>query len=232
MTQTQTNQTPQIYVYTQHVQTVRLIGETCKQKITVLEQDRTRDPVEDVLRQLPPEALQGATLYAVLPIDKAVELKTKTPQLKILLLQLDGAVIEKLTGKPYDPKSEYPPDIVRQALRIVEVKGGTVKYTHLEGMAEEIAKKGITKIAVFNDNVREGLKMALGRLGFNLELVKVCNGDNCVEVNPLGYKSGYRISFPGIAGRLTPEQIADMLIAGTARIYYVDIDAETVPLCA
>jgi hypothetical protein len=39
------------------------------------------------------------------------------------------------------------------------------------------------------------------------------------------------VSFSGTVGKLTPEQIADMLIAGTARIYYVEVDAEVVPLC-
>jgi hypothetical protein len=50
-------------------------------------------------------------------------------------------------------------------------------------------------------------------------------------VNPLGFQSGYRVSFPSIAGRLTPGQIAEALLSGTAMIYYVEIDAEVVPLC-
>jgi hypothetical protein len=50
-------------------------------------------------------------------------------------------------------------------------------------------------------------------------------------VNPLGFQSRYRVSFPGTAGRLTPEQIAEALLNGTARVYYVEIDAEVVPLC-
>ncbi len=62
-----------------------------------------------------------------------------------------------------------------------------------------------------------------------MELVKTC-GDSCVEVNPLGFQSGYRVSFPGTAGRLTPEQIAEMLFSG-ARIYHVEVVAEVVPLC-
>jgi hypothetical protein len=33
----------------------------------------------------------------------------------------------------------------------------------------------------------------------DVELVKTC-GDNCVEVNPLGFQSGDRISFPGTVG--------------------------------
>ena len=50
-------------------------------------------------------------------------------------------------------------------------------------------------------------------------------------MNPLGFKSGYRVSFPGTAGRLTPEQITETLITGTARIYHVEVVAEVVPLC-
>jgi hypothetical protein len=61
-----------------------------------------------------------------------------------------------------------------------------------------------------------------------VELVKTCD-DSCVEVNPLGVKSGYRFSLPGTAGRLTAEQIAEMLFSG-ARIYHVVV-AEVVPLC-
>ena len=48
--------------------------------------------------------------------------------------------------------------------------------------------------------------------------------------DPLGFKSGYRVSSPGTAGRLTPEQIAEMLFSG-AMIYHVEIDAEVVSLC-
>jgi hypothetical protein len=50
-------------------------------------------------------------------------------------------------------------------------------------------------------------------------------------VNPLCFKSGCRVGFPGSAGRLMPEQIAEALLNGTARVYYVEIDAEVVPLC-
>jgi hypothetical protein len=50
-------------------------------------------------------------------------------------------------------------------------------------------------------------------------------------VNPLGFKSGYTVSFPGMAGRLTPEQIAEALITGAARVCHVEVVAEVVPLC-
>jgi len=232
-TQTPKTQTPQIYAYTQHTQTIRVIEEACNQKVVILQQDRTRDPVEDVLRQLPPEALaQGATLYVVLPIDKLLELKTKAPQLSVRLLQLDGAIVEKITGRPYDPKSEYPLDVIKQALRVVEVKGGTVRYICFESMIDDIVKKGIKKVGIFNDTLREGFKLALQRIGVNIELVKTCdNSSDCIEVNPPGYRGGYRISFPGTLGKLTPEQMAEMLLRGDARVYYAEIEAQEVPLC-
>ncbi len=82
---------------------------------------------------------------------------------------------------------------------------------------------------VFDGTLFLGTAVALQRIGVDVELVKTCD-DNCVEVNPLGFQSGYRISFPGTAGRLTAEQIAEMLLSGAARIYHVVV-AELVPLC-
>jgi hypothetical protein len=71
--------------------------------------------------------------------------------------------------------------------------------------------------------------VALQRIGVDVELVTTCD-DSCVEVNPLGFKSGYRVSFPAVSGRLTAEQISEMLFSG-ARIYHVEVVAEVVPLC-
>jgi hypothetical protein len=82
---------------------------------------------------------------------------------------------------------------------------------------------------VFNGTLFLGTAVALQRIGVDVELVKTCD-DNCVEVNPLGFKSGYRVSFPAVSGRLTPEQIAEALFSG-ARIYHVEVVAEVVPLC-
>ena len=218
-----------IYAYTQHITTVRIIEELCNQKIVVLQQNRARDPVEDILEQMP--AGEYATLYVVLPVDKVVELLQKAPWLRIRLLQLDGFTIEKITGRPYDPKIEYGADVIKAALRVVKVRCGSVRYMTLREMVDEIVKKGYKRVAVFNEVMREGLRIALSRIGVNLELVKTCDGD-CVQVNPPGYQSGYRISFPGTAGRLTAEQIADMLLSGLARIYYAEIDASVVPMCS
>ena len=226
-------QSPKIYAYTQHVNTVKIIESVCGVNITVLNQDRTRDPVDDILSQLQLDTAQQIILYAVLPIDKALELKQRAPSLTLRLTQLDGSVIERLTGKPYDPKAEYPPEIVKPALKIIEVKGGTIRYMSFRDMIFEIVKRGFKRISVFNDTLRQGIKLAMDKLGCGeLELVKTCDSNDCVEVNPLGYKSGYRISFPGTAGRLTPEQMAEMILRNEARIYYAEVIAEEVPICA
>jgi hypothetical protein len=217
-----------IYVYTQHAPTIRIIEEACG-KVIVLSQDRTKDPVDDMLTQI--RADVPAILYAVLPVDKAVELRQRAPHLTLRLLQLDGAVVEKLTSKPYDPKSEYPTEVIKAALKVIEVKSGTIRYMSFKEMIDEILEKRFKRIGIFNDTMREGVELALQRLGVDVELVKTCEYSNCIVVNPLGIKSGYRVSFPAVSGRLTAEQIAETLVNGTARIYYVEVDAEVVPLC-
>jgi len=224
---TKTQSQKPIYIYTQHVSTINLLKETCGDVI-VLSQNRSKDPVEDITRQVS----KPGVLYAVLPVDQAVLLWQRTP-LTIRLLQLDGGTVEKLTGQPYNPKVEYPIEILRQALRVIEIKDGSVRYyNNLQEMISEIINKGYRKIGVFNDTMREGMRMALQRIGITVELVKTCSdNDSCVELNPLGFKNGYRISLPGTAGRLTPEQIAEALVSGTARMYHVELTAEVVPLC-
>jgi len=82
---------------------------------------------------------------------------------------------------------------------------------------------------VFDGTLFLGTAVALQRIGVDVELVKTCDYSG-MEVNPLGFKSGYRVNFPGTAGRLTAEQIAEMLFSG-GRIYHVELTAEVVPLC-
>lgn len=81
---------------------------------------------------------------------------------------------------------------------------------------------------VFNGTLFLGTAVALQRIGVDVELVTTCDYSG-MEVNP-GFKSGYRVNFPGTAGRLTAEQIAEMLFSG-GRIYHVELTAEVVPLC-
>ena len=52
---------------------------------------------------------------------------------------------------------------------------------------------------VFNGTLFLGTAVALQRIGVDVELVKTCDYSG-VEVNPLGFQSGYRISFPGTVG--------------------------------
>ncbi|MFP3200615.1 MAG: hypothetical protein RXR06_12145 [Thermoproteus sp.] len=211
-----------IYAYTQHEITIRIIETMCNIGVIRLKQDRNKDPVEDVLSQLPPAAAsQNAVLYAVLPPDKAVALKAKAPKLKLILLQLDGKTVERLTGKPYDPKADYPPEVLKHALKTVEVKSGSIRYLTFEDLSKVLNGK---TVAVFNDTMREALQRLI-----NATFVKSCDG--CVEINPLGLKSGIRISLPGPAGRLTAEQMAEMIAGGQARIYYAEVVAEEVGAC-
>jgi hypothetical protein len=214
-----------IYIYTQHESTARLIETECG-SVKRLSQDRARDPVEDIMVQLPADAVErGATLYAVLPPDRAIALKNKAPKLRVILLQLDGAVVERITGRPYDPKTEYGIDILRRALRAVEVRGGRVEYLSFSDLKRLLERR---TVAVFNDILREALR----RLIVNANFVKTCGDDvNCVEVNPLGVKKGLRISFPGTSGRLTAEQMMAELVADKARIYYLDVEAVETSLC-
>ena len=52
---------------------------------------------------------------------------------------------------------------------------------------------------VFNGTLFLGTAVALQRIGVDVELVTTCDY-SCVEVNPLGFQSGYRVSFPGTVG--------------------------------
>jgi len=166
-------------------------------------------------------------LYAVLPVDKAIELKQRAPWLKLRLLQLDGKIVEKLTARPYDPKSEYPIEVLQQALKIFEVKGGKIRYYSVNDFLRELDGK---RVAVFNDTLREALHVLVANAKVSVELVKTCNSE-CVEINPLGIKSGIRISFPGTAGKLTAEQMAEMIVRGETRVYYAEVQTTQTSLC-
>ncbi len=218
---TPTNPQTPIYAYTQHVSTIRMLEQLCNVNIKLLTQDRQKDPIEDVLSQIP---THQAILYAVLPIDKAIELRQRAPGIRLLLLQLDARLIEKLTGQPYNPKAEYPVEIVKQALKVFEVKGGEVKTLSFEELQTTLRGK---TVAVFNDTMRQALQQLITDANF----VKTCNGDGCVEVNPLGHRPGIRISFPGTVGQLDANQMAEMIRSNVARIYYAEIEAVEVPPC-
>jgi hypothetical protein len=184
-----------LYAYTQHENTIRIIESACGVNIVRLRQDRTRDVVEDILSQLPQNG--PVIVYAVMPLDSAVRLRSVAPWIRLRLLQLDGKIVEALTGRYYDPKIQYSDEVIRQALKVFEILSGDVRYLAVEEFMREIEGK---RVAVFNDTVREAIRLLANRVGVSVELVKTCDGGGCVEVNPLGFKSGYRISFPGTAG--------------------------------
>ena len=190
----------------------------CGTRIKMLTQDRSKDPVDDILSKIPEHNI---TLYAVLPIDKAVELRLRAPGMRLLLLQLDAKLVEQLTGKPYNPKEEHPPEVIGRVLKTYEVKGGHVKTMTLEELRDMLRGK---TVAVFNDTLRQALQMLMPA-----NFVKTCN--NCIEVNPPGNKSGLRVSFPGTAGMLTADQMVELIKSGKARIYYAEIEAFEVPPC-
>ena len=162
---TKTQTQPKIYVYTRHTATINLIKEACGEGVIVLAQSRS-DPVEDVMKQVS----EPGVLYAVLPVDQALLLRQRAP-LTIRLLQLDGDAVEKLTGQPYNPKVEYSIEILRQALKVIEIKHGNVRYYNFQEMISEIISKGYRRIGVFNDVMREGVRIALQRMGITVELV-------------------------------------------------------------
>jgi hypothetical protein len=213
-----------VFAYTQHESSIQLIEAACGYSVVRLSQDRSRDPIEDILAQLPPAAAeQGAVLYAVLPPDKAVVLKDRAPWLRVVLMQLDGGVVERATGRPYDPKFEYSVDVVRQALRLTEIKRGSIRYMTFDDLRKQLKDR---IVGVFNDVLREALQRLI-----QANFVKTCSGvSECVEINPLGARSGYRISFAGTAGRLNADQMIELLTSGQARIYYLEVEAEEVPL--
>jgi hypothetical protein len=207
------------YIYTQHKPTIQLLT-TCYNAVA-LSQDRSKDTIEDILSQLPPDAVErGATLFAVLPLDKVIELKKRAPNLRVVLMQLDGGVIERITGQPYDPKREYDANVVKQALKLIEIKRGSVRYMTFDELRRQLEGK---TVAVFNDTLRAALQSLI-----KANFVKTCSGG--VEINPLGAKSGIRISFPPTAGRLTEEQMVEMFEKGQTRIYYLEVEAEEIPL--
>jgi hypothetical protein len=208
-----------VYAYTQHVATVKALEQLCNVSIKLLTQDRNKDPVDDVLSQIPEHAI----LYAVLPIDKAVELRRRAPKIRLILMQLDARTVEQITGKPYNPKEEYPSEVVLKALKTFEVRGGDVKAMSFDELRDMLQGK---TVAVFNDTMRQALLMLIPDANF----VKTCDG-NCIEVNPLGNKSGLRISFPGNVGRLDVAQMAELISSGKARIYYAEVDVAEVHPC-
>jgi hypothetical protein len=211
----------QVYAYTQHAVTIKALEKLCNVNIKLLTQDRSRDPIDDILSQIP---VHNAVLYAVLPIDKAIEFRKRAPGIRLVLMQLDAKIVERLSGQPYNPKMEYPLEIIMQALKTFEVKDGNIKTMNFDELRNMLHKK---TVAVFNDTMRQALAMLMP----NTTFVKTCDNADCIEINPLGNKSGLRISFPGSVGQLNAQQMAELISSGKARIYYAEVEVIEVHPC-
>jgi len=201
-----------------------------------LGQDRTVDMVEDVMKRLPPPSGQKHALIAVGPPDKIAELSSRLqkerPDIILVVAQVHGRAYEQLTGRPYNPKENIEPDVLRKVLRLYVVTKGEVRhYNSVADMLQELDGK---KVAVFNDVMRQSLETYAKELGYNIVFLKTCDGADCVQINALGDQPSYRISFPPTVGRLTAEEMVQHYKQGTARAYWselqtVDITAQALP---
>jgi hypothetical protein len=203
-----------IYVYTQHQATVRIIRSVVP--AVVLKQDRSRRAYEDVMAQAPP----GSIVIGVMPIDDAVALIQHG--YKVILVRLDGKTVEQLTGRPYDPKSDYPDDIIKQALQLAVLKvTSPPKYIDARELFCLISERGNTAI-VFNDTMRQALQLLAQEMGY-MDLAFKKEGEGGVQINPLVFHGvAAFISFPGTTGKLSAEEMARLIKLGEARIYVVE----------
>jgi hypothetical protein len=206
-----------VYIYTQHKTTIEVIKEIVP-NAAVLEQDRSVRAAEDVAKKAPP----GSVVIGVMPMDDAAELGKRG--YTVIMPSLDGKIVEKLTGKPYNPKEEYPADVVRQALKYRVVSVQSMEYIDVRQLFEKIAKAGGTAV-IFNDDMRAALQSLAQEMGYSVSLVKSGQG---YQINPLEFSGEAAfISFPGTAGRLTPDQMKEALKSGQARVYVVTGFAKT-----
>ena len=203
-----------------------------------LGQDRSVEMVTDVMRRLkemvPPQSGAKYALIAVGPMDKTAELasrlETERPDIILVLAQIDGGKYEVLAGRPYNPKEEITDvELLRQVLRLyVVVRGEVHYYSSVAEMLREIASK-YKKVAVFNDTMRQSLQLYARELDIDVEFVKTCDGAaDCAEINALGGKPSYRISFPPTTGKLTAEEMVQLYRQGQARAYWSALETEDI----
>lgn len=198
----------QVVIYTRHASTAEAL-----QKMTggaVLQQNRATSVVEDIRSQIQPPAV----VVGVMPLDQAIEL-TKAGY-AVVLASIDAKKFEQITGQKYDPKADYPWELVSKALvyRVVNVKD--VKYLNAAQLGE-LVKNGFS---LFNDDMRRAVEMVTGVQG-----AKEGRG---IQINPLQFeREAVFISLPPVTQRLTAEQIAEMIADGRARIYVVQGSVKT-----
>lgn len=214
------NQTP-IIIYTNHQSTIQILKSVIPNAEVVIP-NRSVSPVEEISSRYQP----GVAVIGVMPLDAAVELHYRG--YKIFLTRLDGSVIERLTNKPYDPKIDYPQEVVKEALVIQKIVKAEIRYMSLDEFLNEINGK---TVVVFNDDMRKALQILARERGIEARFIKEGQGDTRVGLPPTMAKGeGYQISFPSTAGRLTANEMAEMIKYNKARIYWVSIDSEIIPL--
>ncbi|MGB9705651.1 MAG: hypothetical protein ACPL3C_09390, partial [Pyrobaculum sp.] len=193
--------------------TVRIIQSLLPHAIA-LQQNRNKRAYEDIMAQAP----SGSVIIGVMPMDDAVALIDRG--YRVILTRLDGKVIEKLTGRPYDPKSEYPDDVVRRALQFAVLRiAKPPRYIDARELFCVISERGNVAV-VFNDVMRQALEMLAREMGYSIEFRKEGEG---VQVNPLTFRGAAAfISFPGTTGKLSAEEMARLIKLGEARIYVVE----------
>lgn len=167
----------------------------------------------------------GTVIIGVMPLDAAAELWQRG--YRVYLTRLDGKKVEEITGRPYNPKEEYPPEIVRQALVVQHLTDAKIQYLTMDEMLSKFNGK---VVVVFNDVMREALEKLSRERGIEAQFIKQGKGDVIVGLPPTATKAeGIQISFYG-TGQLTADQMAESIKRGQARIYWVSINSEIIPL--
>ncbi|WP_053240386.1 hypothetical protein [Pyrobaculum islandicum] len=193
----QTEQTKRrVIVYTNHQPTIQILTSVLP-GAEVRIPDRSKSPVEEITTRYQP----GTTIVGVMPLDSAAELILRG--YSIYLTRLDGKKVEEITGRPYNPKEEYPPEVIRQALVVQKINRAEIRYLSVDEMLLMFNKK---TIAVFNDVMREALQKLAQERGIEALFTKEGRADVTVGIPPTANRiAGIQISFPGITGRLDAE---------------------------
>jgi hypothetical protein len=203
----ETVQAKRAYIYTNHDATNKLLRERLEQlgyAVSVLQQDRSVQAYVDIMQKTDP----GVVIFGVMPIPSVVELLHRNP---IVYPAVDYAEAERLTGKRLGPKDEIPAEILPNVIRLrvfdISESARLSPDEFINALKHENAP-----VAVFNDTLREAVEMVAG-----IKAVKQA-GPNAVHINPLEFSgNAYFISF-GNVGKLTSQQMADMIRSGQAII--------------
>jgi hypothetical protein len=126
---------------------------------------------------------------------------------------IDYAEAERLTGKRLGPKDEIPAEILPRVVRLRVFDIAESAKLKPEEFINAL-RNADAPVAIFNDTLREAIEMIAG----NKAVKQVEPGANAVYINPLEFSGdAYFVSF-GNVGKLTPQQMADMIRSGQAVI--------------